>query len=409
MKPITLEWVDTNTIKPASYNPRKISKKEWDALDKSLEKFGVVEPLVVNSRTGNLVGGHQRYDVMKRKGWQEVPVVKVDLSLEDEKALNLALNKISGEWNEDKLRGLITDLSAAQYDLQYTGFDHEDIKDFFGDKYLEEIGVRSVPQEDEIVDVEAHVRKIQTGIKRGDLFKLGRHRLLCGDSHDETDLNRLFNGELAAAVFTDPPFNIAGNSTGIGNIVTDQSMIRPFFTNTARVIQARTKENGHVYVCCDWRTYPLVFETIGTYIMPKNMIVWDKINRGMGSNYMNQHELIAFFHNYVPDHLEVKDKPATRTISDANVWQVLRDNFKGTKSGERLHFAQKPLEIVQRAITNSTYEGELVADFYGGSGSTLIAAETTKRRSVLMELEPKYCQVIIDRWEKLTGGKAEKL
>lgn len=394
-------------IKPANYNPRKISKKEWDSLEKSLERFGVVEPLVINSRTGNLVGGHQRLDVLKHRGEKEVDVNVIDLSLEDEKALNLALNKISGEWHEDRLKQIITELSAVNYDLQYTGFDAQDVQEYFGRSYLEEIGLKNPSEEDYEVPVEAHIRTIQTGIKAGDVFQLGEHRIMCGDATSLEDIKILTKGEKTCMVLTDPPYNTGmsakknNDSTWLNHMFDDdytpeeyEKLLNEVMSNYNEI----TQENAVLYVFLDWRKMHELVPIIKKYYKYTNMIVWDKVVHGLGSDYQYTHELIA---------VAKKGKPQINSHQGQeyqDIWHVQR---KVGRNNE--HATAKPTNLLEIPIRHATKEKDLIIDLFAGSGSTIIAAEQTKRKAYGMEISPQYCQVIIERWEKLTGKKAEKV
>jgi len=193
--------------------------------------------------------------------------------------------------------------------------------------------------------------------------------------------------------------------------VTDHALIAPFFNSMAATLAENTRLAAHVYVCCDWRTYPLVWDTVGSEMTPKNLIVWDKGDPGIGANYQNQHEFLIFLHNYSQDQTargEI-ERPDIQTTTGSNVWSVVRDQDKDLGDDLRDHFAKKPTELPTRAIENSTQYGETVLDPFGGTGTTLIAAEQTGRKCVMLEADPSYCDTIIRRWEQTTGETAKRL
>jgi DNA modification methylase len=233
--------------------------------------------------------------------------------------------------------------------------------------------------------------------KPGDLWSLGNHRLLCGDSTNIQHVERLMDGHKADMVFTDPPYAIYGSSTGVGDDVADTKMIQPFFREIFASMALSL--NGHFYVCCDWRTYPILNDLLhGAGFAVKNMIVWDKVHMGMGMFYRNTHELIITGYPR-GERIKMRGKKTYGTVSDSNVWSFQRESKKQ-------HTAQKPVELSARAISNSSAKGEIVLDLFGGSGSTLIACENTARKCRMMEMEPKYCDVIVKRWEEFTGNTA---
>jgi len=378
-------------LKLSEYNPRRMREQDLQRLQESIMKFGYVEPIVWNKRTGRVVGGHQRLKALQNLGVEEVEVVEVDLDEGKEKALNLALNKIQGEWDEEKLSSLLTLLKKEDENiLPYTGFN---------DKELAKI-IKSplAVVEDEIPETR------ETNIKTEDKFLLGDHVLLCGDATNPEHVKLLMDGEKADMVFTDPPYAIYGSSTGFSKMEDDE-MVKPFFLQMLKTIQQNTVLNGHIYIFCNWKSFPSIWnqnKRVG--LSPKNVIVWHKPNARLGAMYSNSHEFIFFLANEKKQKYLTKKEHKVKTITgETNVWTYT------TIQRNRLHFAIKPIEMAVRAIKNSTVEGETVLDLFGGSGTTLIACEQTGRKCKMMEISPEYCQVIIDRWEKLTGKKAQKV
>ncbi|GAC40846.1 DNA-methyltransferase [Paenibacillus popilliae] len=244
-------------------------------------------------------------------------------------------------------------------------------------------------------------------ITYGDIIQLGRHRLVCGDSTITEDIDKLMEGRKADMCFTDPPYTAFGSSTGLKNVV-DTKMIEPFLRATLSNLKDAVKEFGHLYITCDYRTYHAWRNWADKIYLPlKNIIVWVKAEGGgFGSNYTNCHEFIMFYHrepdaNKIASHAR---RNGIKTIlGKGNVW---RFNKVCRKLSEKLHNAEKPLQMVVGAIQNSSEPGDVVIDFFGGSGTTLIACEQTDRTCYMMEIDPDYCQTIIERWEKETGGKA---
>ncbi|EJW16921.1 site-specific DNA-methyltransferase [Paenibacillus alvei] len=246
-------------------------------------------------------------------------------------------------------------------------------------------------------------------IKHGSIFKLGRHRLMCGDSTLAQDVAKLMDGQQADMCFTDPPYAAFGSSNGMINGIVDTKMVEPFMRAVLGGIKSITKDFAHIYVCCDYRSYPAWRKSADVLFLPlKNLIVWVKTRGGgLGSHYTHCHEFVMFFHRE-PDinKIAMKDKKsgARRVNGRGNVWfynKVIR------KLSEKLHNAEKPLQMVIDAIENSSDKGDMVVDLFGGSGTTLIASEQTERVCYMMEVEPENCLTIIKRWEQETGEKAE--
>jgi DNA modification methylase len=238
--------------------------------------------------------------------------------------------------------------------------------------------------------------QVQTDIVLGDLFEIGPHRLLCGDSTDSDAVAKLMDGQKADMVFTDPPYALFGNSTGVA--VADDKMIRPFFLLIGNSIMRACKPFVHFYSCLDWKSWAAVLETYTKAgLTVKNMIVWDKGNAGLGLAYRSQHELIMFgvVGNVGISITNKKGISREHKITDANIWLIKRENKEG------MHAALKPQELIQKAIKNSSFDGDLILDLFLGSGSTIAAAHQLNRKCYGMELDPKYCQVIVDRMLKL--------
>jgi DNA modification methylase len=370
---LKIQWVDIDNLKPSEYNPRKWTEKEINDLKESIKRFGIVDPLIINSaenRKNIVIGGHFRLTILKELGYKKVPVVYVNIpDIKKEKELNLRLNKNLGEWNIELLANFDEEL------LKEVGFESEELDKIF------DLKIEDSEKDDYVPEVK------KTDIKYGDIFQLGNHRLMCGDATKKEDVEKLMNGEKAGMVFTDPPYSILGSSTGF---VQDTKMIYPFFRLWLNILCHFIQ--GDVYICCDWRTLHILQElTRDSSLSLKNVIVWYKLSGGLGNAYMNAYELIAYFRT-----------SKNIKIRDLNVWEIRREKETG-------HYAQKPVELCERAIKNSSKRGDIVLDLFGGSGTTLIACEKLNRRCYMMEIEPIYAEVILKRWEKFTGKKAQKI
>ena len=389
---MNIRKIPIDQINPAAYNPRKDLQPgdpEYEKLKRSMQEFGYVEPIVWNKRTGNIVGGHQRYKVLLDMGAQEIDCVVVDLDETKERALNIALNKISGEWDLPKLKDLMQELDTGEFDIELTGFGMDEIEDLMTQFH--------VPGE--IIEDDVPEPPDEPITKPGDLWILGRHRLLCGDSTDRETVEKLMNGAELEIVYTDPPYSSGGyqesgkTSGSIGarggkKIENDNLSTRGYISLMDRVL-ALSRKAHTIFIFCDWKMWATnqdIAEAKGYRV--RNMIVWDKCHMGMGMPFRNQHELCLF------------GSKLAGKIGDGktpNVISVPRDR-------ESKHATSKPVELIKPMLNQ--IEGNTVYDPFGGSGSTLIACEQLNRTCYMMELDPIYCDVIIKRWENFTGQKA---
>lgn len=401
---IEITYVDLHKLKPAPYNPRKISDEQRAKLKRGIEEFGLVDPFIVRRSDKMVVGGHQRLDVAIELGHDEGPVVFLDqLTDEEAAALNVLLNnpEAQGEWDMAKLSEVLSTLDAEGFDATLTGFSEERIQEIVTYEPVAEGGGGS--DSDDLEPPEKPKAAL------GDIYELGAHRVMCGDSTKDADVDRLLAGAKIDMAFTDPPYAIYGSSTGVASDITDDKMVRPFFRDIVAGCARVLKKFGHVYICCDWRSWASWWEVSkGTGIVVKNMIVWDKGGGGLGSNYANAHELL-FFASYVPMRQNMTQKmPGIRSVNASNIWRFNRVGAAGTTNG-REHNAQKPIDLVKEALEHSTESGERVIDFFGGAGTTLMACEEMGRAAYLMEIDPRYVDVTVRRWESLTGNRATKV
>jgi DNA modification methylase len=376
---------------PANYNPRKDLKPgdaEYEKLKRSLEQFGYVEPVIWNKATGRVVGGHQRLKVLIDMGITEVDCVVVEMDEEKEKALNIALNKISGDWDNDKLALLISDLQGADFNVSLTGFDPEEIDDLFKDATKDGVS-------DDDFDVDAELKK-PTMTKAGDLWMLGNHRLVCGDSTKADTYELLMGDRLANLVITDPPYNVnyEGSAGKIKNDNMENDAFYQFlydaFTNTEKVMA----EDASIYVFhadTEGLNFRRAFSDAGFYL--SGTCIWKKQSLVLGrSPYQWQHEPCLFGWKKNGKHQWYADRKQT------TIWEF----DKPKKNGD--HPTMKPVPLIAYPIMNSSMSNCIVLDPFGGSGSTLIACEQTKRICCTMELDEKYCDVIVKRYIEQVGS-----
>lgn len=376
---------------PADYNPRKDLKpgdKEYEKLKRSIDEFGYVDPLIWNKRTSRLVGGHQRLKVLKDMGIDEVDVVVVDMDEEKEKALNVALNKISGDWDKDKLMLLITDLQGEDFDVSLTGFDPEELDDLFKDNMKD--GVK-----DDNFDVDKELKK-STMTKPGDLWQLGEHRLLCGDSTKEESYNLLMAGKQANLVITDPPYNVnyQGSAGKIKNDNMKDDAFYQFLLAAFTNMEKSMADDASIYVFhadTEGLNFRKAFSDAGFYL--SGTCIWVKQSLVLGrSPYQWRHEPILFGWKKKGKHCWYAGR------KESTIWEF--DKPKKNKD----HPTMKPIPLLAYPIMNSSMTNSIVLDPFGGSGSTLIACEQTKRICRTIELDEKFCDVIVKRYIEQVGS-----
>jgi DNA modification methylase len=390
-------------------NPNEMTDEQFGLLCDRMRQNGWLGGPVVTNTDGLIADGEHRWRAAQDIGLSEVPVRQYDIDDAERRLWRQELNKIHGEHDAES--------DAIEFDRLLRDGKQDEVYDLFNatgddlETLLDELDT-GVELSDYSNPTDVANEPFEAECSPGDFIALGEHRLLCGDSTVSANVSAALEGDFADAVFTDPPFNISGSTTGLGDDVTDHALIAPFFNGMATALAENTRLTGHVYVCCDWRTYPLVWDTVGAEMSPKNLIVWDKEDAGLGANYQNQHELIAFLHNYSQEQTakgETERPAISTTTGDPNVWTVGREQDKDIGDGMRDHFAMKPLELPKRAIENSTDYGDTVLDAFGGTGTTLTAAEQSGRKCVMLEADPSYCDTIIHRWEQKTGETARVL
>ena len=385
-----IEKIQTDRLVPADYNPRKDLKSgnpEYEKLKRSLEEFGYVEPVIWNKTTSHVVGGHQRLKVLLDMGVTEVDCVVVEMDAEKEKALNVALNKISGDWDKDKLALLIADLQGADFDVSLTGFDPGEIDDLFKDSLKDGI-------KDDDFDVDAELEKPAV-TKLGDIWLLGRHRLVCGDSTKADTFTTLMDGKLANLVVTDPPYNVNYEGTA-GKIKNDNmgsvafyDFLLSAFTNT----EAAMAQDASIYVFhadTEGLNFRKAFSDAGFQL--SECCIWKKPSLVLGrSPYQWQHEPVLFGWKKKGKHNWYADRRQT------TIWEF----EKPKKNAD--HPTMKPIALLAYPIMNSSLTNCIVLDPFGGSGSTLIACEQSDRICFTIELDEKYCDVIVNRYLSQVG------
>ena len=364
-----LEKKKVSELKPAPYNPRidvKENKYFYEKLYRSIKQFGLVEPIVWNKRTGHVVGGNQRLQILKDAGIDEVDVVVVDLPLEEEKALNIALNKITGDWDKEKLAIVLDELNNVDdFLMQLSGFDEKELNQIIDSH-------RDVQEDDFDVDA-ALEREPKYQIKRGDIYQLGNHRLMCGDATNPDDVERLMDGKKADMVFTDPPYDF-DNIAWFDNLlkVVNKDGCEIFVMNSDRYL---VNFAFHYFDCFN---YFFAVELSPGFLINNNMPI-------------TSHDLIAYFR---------MGKTKFKNLNDA-----FSTHLKTTKRKNGLHRHEKNICFFIEFIKHFSDENNIVVDLFGGSGTTLVACEQLNRICYMMEIDPTYCSVIIERWEKLTGKK----
>ena len=388
---MSIERKNTAELLPADYNPRKDLKPgdaEYEKLKRSIEQFGYVEPVIWNKTTGRVVGGHQRLKVLMDMGITEVECVVVEMAEDKEKALNIALNKISGDWDKDKLALLIADLQGADFDVSLTGFDPAEIDDLFKDSLKD--GVK-----EDAFDVDAELQK-PTFSKAGDIWQLGRHRLICGDSTKPETYELLMAGVKANLVITDPPYNV--NYEGSAGKIKNDNMADEAFYNfllaAYQQMHATMADDASIYVFhadTEGLNFRRAFADAGFYL--SGCCIWKKQSLVLGrSPYQWQHEPCLYGWKKNGKHQWYTGRKET------TIWEF----DKPKKNGD--HPTMKPIPLLAYPIMNSTMSNSVVLDPFGGSGSTLIACEQTDRICYTVELDEKFCDVIVKRYIEQVGS-----
>lgn len=428
-------------LRPAEYNPRKKltpQDPEYIQIQRSLQEFGYADPIVIN-RDGTIIKGHQRRNVMMDLGYEEAEVIVLDIpDKQKEKALNIALNKITGKWDNQLLKDILVELDLEGYDFTVSGFQRTELEDL--------IQLTEVPPEaqDDDFDPDAEAEKIDTPVsERGCVWQLGRHRLMCGDATDPDDVANLLRGERLDLVITDPPYNVGyGEKTehlaknGYGEahaaIANDQMDTRSFYDFLLAAFQNMNeamRPGAAIYVFHAESTglqFRQAYMEAGLKL--SQCLIWEKNAFVMGrSDYQWRHEPILYGWKEGAAHYFINDRTQDTVILQdeldfksmkkqellAFIDKLLRDykdqttvHFENKPSRNALHPTMKPVPLVGRLMNNSSKPGWAVGDFFGGSGTTLMAAEQLGRTAYLMEYDARNTDIIVHRWEAYTGKKA---
>ncbi len=436
-KKLKVYYVPTSLLRPAEYNPRKWSEEATAQLKESILRFGLVDPFLVNStpnRKNIVIGGHFRLKVAKELGIKTVPVVYVNISdVEKEQELNLRLNKNLGEFDWDLLANFKEDF------LSDVGFSSEELDEVFG-----------IDETPEVFDLAKELKKLsidKVKVQKGDIYQLGNHRVMCGNSMAESDVLKLMNGEKADMCLTDPPYlldylhgkkkNKASEGFGykrdrryLGTDTLPSDFTEKWMANIYKV----QKDDFSIICYENWKNIRTIWNEMEKHWKVKNMIVWHLPNRVQGFSakyrFFNKHDIAMVASskdktlNLKPEVeiLQNEYETALYAIAGKPQWEGYEKGKRicptdflefhaadEKNSGQGIIFGTKPIEILIPYIKVLTKRGDLIAEPFGGSGSTLIAAEKMKRRCYLMEKSPVYTEVIMRRWQKLTGGKPKKI
>lgn len=377
-------------LHPASYNPRKKLKKgdkEYEKIKQSLLKFGYVDPIIVNKDL-TVIGGHQRLTVLKDLDYETAKCVIVDLSKEDEKALNIALNKITGQWDDQLLADLLLDLQESDFNLDLTGFEPPEIDDILSNVHDKDLS-------DDDFDVEEELKK-PTFSKRGDIWQLGKHRVICGDSTKAETYEQLLGDKKANLVVTDPPYNVDVEETA-GKILNDNmpdSEFYQFLFDMFTQVEKHIESDASIYVFhadTEGLNFRKAFKDAGFYL--SGCCIWKKNSLVLGrSPYQWRHEPVLYGWRQKGKHQWFSDRKQT------TIWEY--DRPKSSKD----HPTMKPIPLMAYPIQNSSMRGTIVLDPFLGSGSTLMATDQTGRVCYGIELDEKFVDVIVKRYIESTGN-----
>lgn len=446
--PMRMERRRLADLIPADYNPRKAltpEDPEYQDIKASIEGLGYADPIVVNY-DGTIIKGHQRRTVMMDLGYEEADVVVVEIrDKSKEKMVNIALNKITGKWDIQILKNLLVDLDLEGYDFSLTGFKQDELEDI-----IQQLDVPDEATEDTDFDPDAAKEEIETPVtNRGDVWQLGRHRLMCGDATSMEDAEILMAGNKLDLVITDPPYNVDyGAKVGFLNGYLEQTDSR---TNS-------TIENDHMDAASFYSFLLAAFQSMNDAMRPgagiyvfhaestglqfrqsytdaglklAQCLVWEKNAFVLGrQDYQWRHEPILYGWKEGAAHYFINDRTQDTVLLEDELdfpnmkkqellafiqryIQQYKDmttvHYENKPARNDMHPTMKPVPLIGRLMNNSSRPGWLVGDFFGGSGSTLMAAEQLGRTAFIMELDERNCDVIVQRWQAYTGQKAVKL
>jgi DNA modification methylase len=405
-------YASVNDLKPRASNPRTHSKKQIKQIADSIKEFGFVNPVLIDGDS-RIIAGHGRVEAAKLRGMTKVPCLRIDHMSETQiRAYVIADNQLAlkAGWDVELLKLELKELSdSLEIDVTRTGFETAEI---------DQLIIGGDVDEDDDIPAPDHTGPAVS--RMGDLWRIGRHAVLCGDALKPESYERLLDGERAQLVFSDPPYNVKvnGHVSGLGKVRHEEfamasgEMNRTEFTQfLATIFQNladHSAEGSIHYICMDWRHMREVLDAAdGRYTELKNLCVWSKTNGGMGSFYRSQHELIFVYQSGRGSHInnvELGKNGRYRT----NVWTYAGANTFGANRDAELamHPTVKPVALVADAIKDASKRNAIVLDAFGGSGTTLVAAERTGRRGYALEISPHYVDTIVKRVSEATGQKA---
>ena len=406
---LQIEHIPIDQLRQSPANPRTMSEPEMAKLIRSIDEFGLVEPLVVRRQDDTVIGGHQRLTAARARGMTRVPVVYVDLGEAEAKALNIALNKIQGEWDLPRLGELLEELrDLPDLDEALSGFDDREIETL-----LAELERRQLPAPwEESHDAAAEMLQVQrqaapTRVSSGELWRLGRHRLLCTDALAPGALERLLESRKVDLLLTDPPYGIAFRSTlakrgrrkqAIANDAVDD--FDAFLERALSAIKPMMKRGSVTYLFAGGGgPEPVLAKAmlaIAEQFTLLNVLVWDKVDPGLGWRWRRSWEAII-----------------EASVGKPRVWNggtEMRNVLRAPRAIPQAsdHPTPKPVPLLEELIKAAAPSRGLVLDPFAGAGPTLIAAERTGRTCYAIELEPRYCDILVARWEALTGARAQR-
>ncbi len=404
------------SLKPQAHNARTHSKKQLRQIASSIERFGFTNPVLI-ADDGGILAGHGRVAAAKILGWETVPTLMLShLNAAERRAYMLADNKLAlnAGWDQELLASELQMLEGLEFDLSLTGFSLAEIDFVFEAAADRRVSAREA-KEDVVAPPPANAVSVP-----GDLWNLGHHRLLCGDARDANAYAQLLGDEAVDLVFTDPPYNVPidGHVSGLGKVQhrefamasgeMSEAAFTAFLATTLGHMGAALRDGGLAFVCMDWRHMgELLAAGHATFDELKNLIVWNKTNGGMGAFYRSKHELIFIWKKGTAPHTNSFGLGETGRYR-TNVWDYPGISSRSATRDEELamHPTVKPVALVADALRDCSKRGDIVLDAFGGSGTTLIAADKTGRRARLIEFDPAYCDTIIERYERVTGKQA---
>ena len=415
MKDLTVEYRTLAALKPRERNPRTHSRHQIRQIADSIKTFGFTNPILID-RDDVVIAGHGRVEAAKRLGIETIPTIRLESMTEAQKrAYVIADNKLAEKagWDDELLALELKYISELDltFDLTLTGFEVSEI-----DLLIESLDATSRDEDDQIP-----IQTTAAPVTRlGDLWRLANHRLYCGNATEARSFDHLMDFYAAQVVFTDPPYNvpIGGHVCGLGSVQhaefamaageMSEAEFTSFLKTAFRHLAEYSADGSIHFLCMDWRhMQELLTAAHGVYTELKNLCIWNKTNGGMGSLYRSKHELVFVFKKGTAPHINNVELGANGRYR-TNVWDYAGINALSAGRAEELamHPTVKPIALVADAILDCSKRGAIVLDAFLGSGSTLIAAERTGRRCFGMELEPKYVDVAIERFTKMTGEAA---